>query len=96
MSIEPLQFTVAVGPSRTFPPRSYFEGKDPMLEPAAFLQAPWFDRDACRDAALMREYASAGWLPGDIPLDLVTSWVWQALVAVPENAVFVARNASEV
>jgi len=88
-------FSIAAGPSRTFPPRSFFEGKDPLREPAAFVQAPWFDRDACRDATLLEEYTSAGWLPGDIPVDLVSTWVWRTLVAVPENAIFVGQHASD-
>ena len=80
---------------RLFPPRSEFVGKDPVREPAAFLEAPWLDCDAVNDHQFLWQYVDAGAFPGDVPWYLVTSWTWAYRCAIPESSLFMPRNPAD-
>jgi len=62
---------------RVYPAPSRFDNVDFLSDDELIGRAPWFDRAALEQEAIVQRYATDGWLPGGVPLDATTSWCWR-------------------
>lgn len=59
------------------PPPSAYDYGSIETDARLFGEAPWFNKDSLRDEALVRRYAVDGWLPGNIPINVMFTTCWR-------------------
>lgn len=75
-----------------FPAPYLFEGADYTEEAELFGAVPCFDRDILVTDLLIDRYVSDGWLPGPVPVELISTWCWRFQFACRDADVFISSR----
>lgn len=82
---------------RHYPAPSSYDDESWKDDRLLVAQAPWFQTDVIDDGSIIPRYAIDGWLPGGVPLSIVTSWSWRNQYAcVDDDIQFGNRPWTEV
>lgn len=78
--------------NKYFPAPYLFDEADYADESHLYGSAPWFDRDMLGNDLLINRYVTDGWLPGGVPVGVITSWCWRNQFACRDADLYISAR----